>query len=95
MTITAVRPVTSLAMGEPNIMTRDQVGALIDVSGETVKAYQKESRPGGRYESRPFPEPDGYFGREPYWFVASADKIRAWNAGRARPGIGGRRRSDG
>lgn len=95
MTITAVRQVTSRDVAEPNIMTREQVGELIDVSGETIKAYQKQSTTGGRYASRKFPEPDGYFGREPYWFTTRADEIRAWSAGRERPGIGGRRRSEG
>lgn len=89
-------PVLSPGMTEePNIMTREQVGELIGggVSGETVKAYQKQSRPGGRYERNPFPAPDGYFNRAPYWLASSADKIRAWDAARERPGIGGRPRS--
>ena len=95
---TMILPVMSLDVTgdeQPNILDRTEVGKLIGagVTAETVKIYQKESKPGGRYANHPFPAPDGYFGRTPFWFASSAEKIRAWDAGRARPGVGGRPRA--
>jgi len=80
---------------EPNILDRAQVGELIGkgVTEETVKQYQKDSKPGGRYEDNPFPKEDGYFVQSPYWLKSSIPKILAWDAARSRPGVGGRPRS--
>jgi hypothetical protein len=80
---------------EPNILDRTAVGKLIGngVTGETVKQYQKASKPEGRYARDPFPEPDGVFNGAPYWLASKSDKIREWDARRQRPGVGGRPRS--
>lgn len=94
MTVLAERPVTSGIMTEPNILDRAAVGQHIGrgVTATTVEYYQKQSKPGGLYEDNPFPDADGRFGNAPYWLPSSVAKIRAWDARRARPGIGGRPR---
>lgn len=82
MTITAVRPVASRTMGDVEILDRKDVAALLGVLPKTVNEYRLRYRT----TSNPFPEPDGYVGRSPYWKAARADEIRQWDA--ARPGRG-------
>lgn len=96
MTITAERPVTFRTMtDEPNILDRTRVARLIGVQPDTITIYLKESRPGGRYESKPFPppDPDLSFGRSSVWRASRKDEILAWAHARPRHGIGGRPRS--
>lgn len=87
MTITAERPVTFPDMTEAP-MDRAAVGRLVGdgVAADTITIYLRESGPGRRYESNPFPTPSGYIGRSPYWDADRADEIRAWDA--RRPGTG-------
>lgn len=78
MTITAERPVASAAMTEPNVYDRSAVAALLDVDPMTITRYINFSKPGGKYEHNPFPQPDGRVGDRPYWMPGTVVKIRAW-----------------
>ena len=57
----------------------------------TVNAYIRDSRNGGRYSDIPFPEPDGHLGRKPYWDPARIHEIQAWARSRPGQGVGGGR----
>lgn len=94
MTITDFRPVAWPTMtDEPNILDRTAVGNLIGVEADTVSIYLRWSKPGGPYESRPFPAPDRKFGRSPAWSASRTAEIIAWAVERPRHGVGGRPRS--
>jgi hypothetical protein len=96
VTITVLRPVSSATMSdEPKILDRTAVGALIGMQPNTITIYLRESLPGGRFESNPFPAPDGRVGGAPWWLPSRADEIREWDADRPRGGMGGRPRSAG
>lgn len=61
------------------------------LTAKTVSAYMTESRPGGRYENHPFPEPDGYVAKAPFWMATRIPEIEAWALNRAGQGAGGGR----
>ena len=80
-------------------MNRDDGAALLGtkIQGRTVSTSLYESRAHvgagdnkrpGRYAKHPFPEPDGYQGKAPWWRLDRADEIKAWAA--SRPGQGAR-----
>lgn len=75
----------------PPVLLLDDVAALFNppVKAKTISTYLSGSRPGGRYESHPFPAPDARIGRAPYWRRERADEIKAWAASRAGQGAGG------
>ena len=60
-------------------------------TAKTVSEYLSYSKPGGRYENHPFPEPDGYIGRGPWWLPERVDEVRRWAEGRRGRGVGGGR----
>lgn len=72
------------------LSTRDVAG-ILGVKPETVRFYRAHSKPGGRYEAHPFPEPDYVLGGVPAWKVQRTDEIRAWDKGRVGQGVGGGR----
>jgi hypothetical protein len=88
-------------------MNRDDVARLLPptskgepVKGKTVSTYLYESRPlvgrgvrerPGRYAGHPFPEPDGYHGKAPWWCWERQDEVREWAASRPGQGVGGGR----
>ncbi len=73
------------------MFNRQAVAALIGVQPKTISQYLTESRPGGRYASHPFPKPDGYIGKGPWWRLGREREIRKWAADRPGPGVGGGR----
>lgn len=78
------------------VLLRSNVADIIGVSDRAVSNYLLESRPGGRYERNPVPEPTGYLdasaragwvpadqrrpGLKPFWSPDRADAWRAWRA---------------
>jgi len=78
------------------------IADVADLLGEhikqkTVSTYLTESREivgrgdkarRGRYADHPFPAPNGYYGRAPWWAIERAEEIREW--ARTRPGQGSR-----
>jgi hypothetical protein len=97
MTILVERPVTSPDVVEGPIvegaLSRAMVGDLIGVDADTITAYQRESKPDGRYARDPFPANDDTFSGRPWWNPKRAPEIEAWAARRPRHGVGGRPRS--
>lgn len=76
--------------GQP-FLARVDVAALIGARPDTVSRYLTRSRPGGRYETDPFPAPDGRAAGGPWWRPERAEEIRAWcERRRDRSGVGGR-----
>lgn len=66
--------------------TTADIAELLGVTTDTIRVYRTHSKPGGRYETHPFPEPDELVGRTPIWQKTRDDEIRAW--ANARPGQG-------
>lgn len=62
------------------------VGDILDVGKKTISQYMSDSRPGRRYEGHPFPAPDGYFGKSPWWARGRRREIERWAD--ERPGRG-------
>lgn len=72
-------------------LDRDAVARHFGVKKLTVKQYETESRPGGRYEGDPFPVRDGTVNRGPWWRADRLPEFEAWFARhRDRSGVGGR-----
>jgi hypothetical protein len=66
-------------------------GSGAPLTAKSVSIYIQESKPGGRYESHPFPQPAGRVGGgpgggAPYWTADQVSAIEEW--GRNRPGQG-------
>jgi hypothetical protein len=84
---------------ESPVLNREAVAAILGVQAKTISQYLTESRPAdpesgraaGRYASHPFPAPDGYIGRGPWWRRERTTEIREWDAGRLGQGAGGGR----
>lgn len=76
---------------EVPVLDRAAVAALIGVRPKTISQYLVESKPPGRYQDHPFPTPDGYIGRGPYWLRRREQDIRKWAAERPGQGAGGGR----
>ncbi len=83
-------------------MNREDVAKLLgpDIKGKTVSTYLYESRPlvgkgprerRGRYADHPFPEPDDYHGKAPWWGLDRRTEILTWAAERKGQGVGGGR----
>lgn len=86
-------------------MNREDVAELLGptIKGKTVSTYLYESqaqvgRPDaagrrrvGRYAGHPFPAPDGYQGKAPWWRKERAEEIREWAVTRPGQGVGGGR----
>jgi hypothetical protein len=80
-------------VGDMPFLDRARVAELGGVKPSTVKQYQVDSKPGGRFEKTPFPEPDGRVNRGPWWRVEREQEIRDWFAKiQDRSGVGGRPR---
>lgn len=73
------------------VLDRTAVAAILGVQAKTISQYLVESRGDGRYAKHPFPRPDGYIGRGPWWRRARASEIRIWAETRAGQGVGGGR----
>ena len=87
-------------------MNRDDVAQLLgpDIKGKTVSTYLYESRATvgkgakerrGRYAGHPFPAPDGYQGKSPWWHKKRRMEILTWAAERPGQGAGGGRPRSG
>ena len=83
-------------------MNRDDVAQLLGsgIKGKTVSTYLYESRATvgkgskerrGRYAGHPFPAPDGYQGKAPWWRKERRAEILTWAAERPGQGVGGGR----
>lgn len=73
------------------MLDRTAVAALIGVQPKTISQYLTESHEGGRYATHPFPKPDGYIGKGPWWRRERKAEIKAWAAARPGQGAGGGR----
>ena len=73
------------------MLDRSAVAAILGVQPKTISQYLVESRGEGRYAERPFPAPDGYIGRGPWWRLERETEIRRWAAERPGQGVGGGR----
>jgi hypothetical protein len=71
------------------VLKREEVAALLGIKPKSVSQYLVESKEGGKYEKNPFPAPDDYFGRSPWWAEDRADEILKWAAKRPGQGAGG------
>jgi len=67
------------------------VAELLGVKAATIRHYRADSLPGGRYETHPFPEPDGKVGSLVYWEQAREQELRDWADKRPGKGVGGGR----
>lgn len=85
-------------MARPFLNASD-VAKLGGVTAETVSRYLQRSKPAdpesgrvaGPYVNDPFPRPDDYNGRWPWWSLEREQEIRAWFERRSdRTGVGGR-----
>lgn len=73
------------------VLDRTAVAAILGVRAKTISQYLSESKGDGRYVDRPFPAPDGYIGRGPWWYRRREREIRAWASARPGRGVGGGR----
>lgn len=84
---------------EPPVLDIRAVAAIIGkaqgldgpMRPKTISQYLTESRPGGRYEKHPFPKPNGYIGKSPWWAKGREPEFVAWQNGRVGRGVGGGR----
>ena len=72
-----------------DLLTTANLADLLGVKPATIRLYRTTSRPGGRYEQHPFPEPDTHVGINPVWLAARKTEILEWAATRAGQGKGG------
>lgn len=65
----------------PSILTTAEVAEILGVTRQTVHKYVSESRPidGCRYRDNPFPPPDDYAGRSPWWSAGRVNEIITWD----------------
>jgi hypothetical protein len=77
--------------GETPVLSRQAVAVILGVQPKTISQYLVESKAGGRYATHPFPAPDGYIGRGPWWRRERESEIRGWAAARPGQGAGGGR----
>jgi hypothetical protein len=91
-----------MADKERPFMNREDVAELLGptIKGKTVSTYLYESQAKvgrgprervGRYAKHPFPAPDGYHGKAPWWRLERADEILTWRDTRPGQGAGGGR----
>ena len=89
-----------MARREPPVLTRDAVAELLGLTPKSISTYLTESRETvgvgakarrGRYADHPFPAPDDYIGRGPWWHPARKDELLKWAASRPGQGAGGGR----
>lgn len=73
------------------VLDRTAVAAILGVRPKTISQYLSESKGDGRYVDRPFPAPDGYIGRGPWWYRRREREIQRWAASRPGRGVGGGR----
>ena len=74
------------------MLDRAAVATILGVKPKSVSQYLTESKGEGRYAKHPFPKPDGYVGRGPWWYREREDEIRVWAASRRGQGVGGGRK---
>lgn len=77
--------------GMAEYLSTSDVAALLGMKPASVRFLRAQSRPGGRYEADPFPEPDITVARSPAWSAEREDEIKAWNGRRPGQGAGGGR----
>lgn len=90
-------------------LNRDDVAEIGGVQPKTVSQHLYESGPEvgrvkgepkvpGKFVDDPFPKPDGYLGKAPWWGKEREPEIRAWFGRHPRrqvgDGIGGRPRKE-
>lgn len=75
------------------MLNRTDVAAILGVSVKSVSQYLVESKEGGRYETNPFPRPDGRIGSGPWWLPKRKAEFLKWKAARPGRGVGGGRPS--
>lgn len=72
---------------------RVSLGKRFGVKPGTIKQYEVDSGPGGRYERDPFPKRDGTVNRGPWWRLERLPEFEEWFTRlRDRKGVGGRPR---
>ncbi len=81
-------------------MNRNDVAELLGVKGKTISTYLYESQPEigkqerkrrGRYATHPFPAPNDYHGKAPWWGLERRAEILVWDSERPGQGVGGGR----
>lgn len=72
-------------------LTTADLAELLGVKPATVRFLRAQSKPGGRYDGDPFPEPDLTIAQSPAWKADRVDEIKAWNGRRPGQGMGGGR----
>lgn len=83
-------------MADMPFLDRAGVAKRFGVKPGTIKQYELDSKPGGRFESDPFPVRDGTVNRGPWWGLGRLPEFEAWFARvRDRTGKGGRPRKQG
>lgn len=75
-------------ISESGFLDLAAIGKLLGgIKAATVSTYR------GRYaDTLPFPEPNGYIGKSPYWRIERSEEIVAWNKARIGQGKGGGRK---
>lgn len=90
-------------MTDQPFLTRADVAKFGGVEPATVSRYLTRSRPAdaekgreaGPYADDPFPAPDGYNGRWPWWRLGRDQEFVDWfRRHKDRTGVGGRPRKD-
>ncbi len=76
---------------ESPVLNRQAVAELLGVQPKTISQYLTESKGEGRYAGQPFPAPDGYIGKGPWWRREREGEIKAWATARPGQGAGGGR----
>lgn len=77
--------------GMAGYLSTADLAELLGMKPASVRFLRAQSKPGGRYEADPFPEPDLVIARSPAWSEGRADEIAAWNKRRPGQGAGGGR----
>lgn len=76
--------------GKP-FLDRARLAEVFGVKPGTIKQYEVDSNPGGRFERDPFPKRDGTVNRGPWWDLERLQEFEAWfGRHRDRSGVGGR-----
>ena len=66
------------------------------LAARTVSTYMTQSTtPGGRYVDHPFPAPNNYIGRHPYWLPDRVPEIEHWARTRVGQGTRPKRKKRG
>lgn len=77
--------------GATPVLDLRAVAEICGVTAMTVSNWMSDSKQGRRYAGNPFPAPDGYIGKSPWWDPKRRDEFGAWMTARPGRGVGGGR----